>query len=235
MREAVIQTILAVARRFPIIRFDAAMTLAKRHIQRLWYPEPGTAGAIPSRAEYSMTKAEFDRADAGRSSGARSLTGSRRRRPDTLLLAEAFWLMEGYFVRTLGMHRVYNSAFMNMMRDEKNAEYRLVIKNTLEFDPQILKRYVNFMNNPDEKTAVDQFGTGDKYFGVATVMATMPGLPMFGHGQIEGFAERYGMEYRRAYVDETPDAGLDRATRARDLPAAAPAPSFRRGRRVRAV
>ena len=44
--------------------------------------------------------------------------------------------MEGYFVRTLGMHRVYNSAFMNMMRDEKNAEYRPVIKNTLEFDPR---------------------------------------------------------------------------------------------------
>ena len=36
--------------------------------------------------------------------------------PDTLLLAEAFWLMEGYFVRTLGMHRVYNSAFMNMLK-----------------------------------------------------------------------------------------------------------------------
>jgi hypothetical protein len=83
-----------------------------------------------------------------------------------------------------------------------------VIKNTLEFDPQILKRYVNFMNNPDERTAVDQFGTGDKYFGVATVMATMPGLPMFGHGQIEGFAERYGMEYRRAYLDESVDVGL---------------------------
>jgi glycosidase len=207
VREAVIQTILAVARRFPIIRFDAAMTLAKRHIQRLWYPEPGTAGAIPSRAEYSMTKAEFDRAmpvEFWREVVDRVAAEA----PDTLLLAEAFWLMEGYFVRTLGMHRVYNSAFMNMMRDEKNAEYRLVIKNTLEFDPQILKRYVNFMNNPDEKTAVDQFGVGDKYFGVATVMATMPGLPMFGHGQIEGFAERYGMEYRRAYVDEIPDAGL---------------------------
>ena len=116
--------------------------------------------------------------------------------------------MEGYFVRTLGMHRVYNSAFMNMMRDEKNAEYRLVIKNTLEFDPQILKRYVNFMNNPDEQTAVDQFGKGDKYFGVATVLATMPGLPMFGHGQVEGLAERYGMEYRRAYIDEKPDPDL---------------------------
>jgi hypothetical protein len=128
--------------------------------------------------------------------------------PDTLLLAEAFWLMEGYFVRTLGMHRVYNSAFMNMLRDEKNQEYRLVIKNTLEFDPDILKRYVNFMNNPDERTAVDQFGKDDKYFGVCTLLATMPGLPMFGHGQIEGYSEKYGMEFRRAYWEESPDPEL---------------------------
>jgi hypothetical protein len=106
------------------------------------------------------------------------------------------------------MHRVYNSAFMNMMRDEKNAEYRQLIKNTLEFDPQILKRYVNFMNNPDERTAVEQFGKGDKYFGICTVMATLPGLPMFGHGQIEGYTEKYGMEYRRAYWDEHPDQWL---------------------------
>jgi hypothetical protein len=97
---------------------------------------------------------------------------------------------------------------MNMLRDEDNSKYRSVIKNTLEFDPQILKRYVNFMNNPDERTAVDQFGKGDKYFGICTMMATMPGLPMFGHGQIEGYTEKYGMEYRRAYWDEWPDRYL---------------------------
>ncbi len=56
VREAVYQTILSVAKRFPIIRFDAAMTLAKKHYQRLWFPEPGTGGAIPSRAEYGLTK-----------------------------------------------------------------------------------------------------------------------------------------------------------------------------------
>jgi hypothetical protein len=39
-------------------------------------------------------------------------------------------------------------------------------------------------------------------------MATMPGLPMFGHGQIEGFSEKYGMEFRRAYWNETPDNHL---------------------------
>jgi len=207
VREAVIQTILEVARKFPIIRFDAAMTLAKKHYQRLWFPEPGKGGAIPSRAEHAMSNEQFQAAfpvEFWRD----VVDRVAKEVPDTLLLAEAFWLMEGYFVRTLGMHRVYNSAFMNMLRDEKNQEYRLVIKNTLEFDPEILKRYVNFMNNPDERTAVDQFGKEDKYFGVCTLLATMPGLPMFGHGQIEGYSEKYGMEFRRAYWEESPDPVL---------------------------
>src|ERR1700761_3914077 len=206
-REQVIQTILHVARLFPIIRFDAAMTLAKRHFQRLWFPIPGTGGAIPSRAEYSMSKADFDRA-MPEEFWREVVDRVAQEVPGTLLLAEAFWLMEGYFVRTLGMHRVYNSAFMNMMRDEENAKYRSVIKNTIEFDPDILKRYVNFMSNPDERTAIDQFGNGDKCFGVATMMSTLPGLPMFGHGQIEGFTEKYGMEFRRARYQEDPDPGL---------------------------
>ncbi len=207
VREAVIQTILHVARQFPIIRFDAAMTLAKRHYQRLWFPEPGTGGAIPSRAEYGLDADSFN-ATFPVEFWREVVDRVAAEVPDTLLLAEAFWMMEGYFVRTLGMHRVYNSAFMNMLRDEENLKYRLVLKNTLEFDPAILGRYVNFMNNPDEDTAVEQFGKGGKYFGICTLMATLPGLPMFGHGQLEGFAEKYGMEYQRAYWDETPDLEL---------------------------
>ncbi|MGA8743134.1 MAG: alpha-amylase family glycosyl hydrolase [Terracidiphilus sp.] len=207
VREQVIQTILYVARLFPVIRFDAAMTLAKRHFHRLWFPGPGSSGAIPSRAEYSMSQAEFNK-HMPHEFWREVVDRVAAEVPGTLLLAEAFWLMEGYFVRTLGMHRVYNSAFMNMMRDEKNAEYRSVIKNTLEFDPDIMKRYVNFMSNPDERTAIDQFGKGDKFFGVTALMATLPGLPMFGHGQIEGFTEKYGMEYQRPRYDETPDHWL---------------------------
>jgi len=198
---------LHVARNFPVIRFDAAMTLAKKHIQRLWFPEPGAGGAIPSRSEHGMTRSEFD-AVLPEEFWREVVDRVAREVPDTLLLAEAFWLLEGYFVRTLGMHRVYNSAFMHMLRDEDNAKYRMAIKNTLEFDPQILKRYVNFMNNPDEKTAIEQYGDGDKYFGVATVLSTLPGLPMFGHGQIEGFREKYGMEFHKPKWDETPNDGL---------------------------
>jgi hypothetical protein len=201
VREAVIQKILDVARQFPIIRFDAAMTLAKKHYQRLWFPEPGSGGDIPSRSEHGLTKPDFDEVfpvEFWRE----VVDRVAREVPDTLLLAEAFWLMEGDFVRTFGMHRVYNSAFMNMLKNEENEKYRDAIIKTIQFDPQILKRYVNFMNNPDEETAVAQFGNGDKYFGVCTMLVTMPGLPMIGHGQIEGLAEKYGMEYRRAYHDE---------------------------------
>ncbi len=207
VREHVIQTILHVARLFPIIRFDAAMVLAKRHVQRLWFPLPGAGGSIPSRAENAMSQEEFN-ALMPHEFWREVVDRVAAEVPGTLLLAEAFWLLEGYFVRTLGMHRVYNSAFMNMLRDEENAKFRSYLKKTLEFDPDIMKRYVNFMSNPDERTAIDQFGSGDKYFGVCTLLATLPGLPMFGHGQIEGYTERYGMEFKTAKMDEWPNEGL---------------------------
>ncbi|HPF70060.1 MAG TPA: alpha-amylase family glycosyl hydrolase, partial [Candidatus Krumholzibacteria bacterium] len=207
VRRAVSDVIIHVARMFPIIRFDAAMTLAKKHYQRLWFPAPGDAGAIPSRAEHGLSRPDFDAAfpvEFWREVVDRVAVEA----PGTLLLAEAFWLMEGYFVRTLGMHRVYNSAFMNMLKMEDNQKYRQTIRNVLEFSPAVLGRFVNFMNNPDEKTAVEQFGRGDKYFGCCVLLATMPGLPMVGHGQVEGFTEKYGMEYRRAYWDEPVDQGM---------------------------
>ncbi|HTP60381.1 MAG TPA: alpha-amylase family glycosyl hydrolase, partial [Spirochaetia bacterium] len=206
-REAVISTILHVARMFPVIRFDAAMTLTKKHFQRLWFPEPGAGGDIPSRAGNGLTRQDFDRA-MPMEFWREVVDRVAREAPDTLLLAEAFWLLEGFFVRTLGMHRVYNSAFMHMLKAEDNAGYRQTIRNTLEFDPEILKRFVNFMSNPDEQTAIEQFGDGDKYFGVCTLMATMPGLPMYAHGQIEGLREKYGMEFRKSYWNEAVNGDL---------------------------
>lgn len=207
VREAVIGTILEVARRFPVIRFDAAMVLARRHVRRLWWPAPGSGGGIPSRAEHALADAAFDAAmpaEFWREVVDRVAVEA----PGTLLLAEAFWLMEGYFVRTLGMHRVYNSAFMHMLRDEDGPGYRKVIRDTLAFDPGVLGRFVNFLTNPDEASALEQFGGSVKYFGAAMVLATMPGLPMLGHGQLEGLGERYGMEFRRALQDEVPDLAL---------------------------
>lgn len=207
VREALYQLILDVSKKFSIIRLDAAMTLTQKHYQRLWFPVPGTGGSIPSRSDFSMTTDEFLK-HYPKEFWREVVDRINIDKPDTLLLAEAFWLMEGYFVRTLGMHRVYNSAFMNMLKNEENYKYRKLVTNTLEFNPEILKRYVNFLSNPDEETAINQFGDGDKYFGCAVMMVTMPGLPMFTHGQIEGLREKYGHEYSKAYYDEKPNEYL---------------------------
>jgi ADP-glucose type glycogen/starch synthase len=207
VREAMIGVILETAKRFGIIRFDAAMTLAKKHFQRLWYPLPDGGEGIPSRSAWALSNQEFDQlfpVEFWREVVERI----KAEQPDTLLVAEAFWLMEGYFVRTLGMHRVYNSAFMNMLKREDNSNYRKTLSEILAFDPAILQRFVNFMSNPDEETAIEQFGNSDKYFCVATLLCTMPGLPLFAHGQLEGLREKYGMEYSRPEWHEETDQRL---------------------------
>ena len=122
VREAVIQTILHVARNFPIIRFDAAMTLAKKH-----YPAAVVPRARHRRCDPLAGRARHDAREQFDAAMPNEFWREVVDRvaaevPETLLLAEAFWLLEGYFVRTLGMHRVYNSAFMHMLRDEENAQ-----------------------------------------------------------------------------------------------------------------
>jgi hypothetical protein len=70
------------------------------------------------------------------------------------------------------MHRVYNSAFMKHVEERGKRKYRDTIKNTLAFDPEILKRYVNFMNNPDGKLQSNSLEREIK-LRVCTMMVTM--------------------------------------------------------------
>ena len=75
-------------------------------------------------------------------------------------------------------------------------------------DPLFLERLVNYQSTPDEEPAIKQFWHEEKYIGVCTLLATMPGLPMFGHGQFEGYRERYGMDFHQPRLKETPDENL---------------------------
>jgi glycosidase len=202
VRELLITTIINIAKKFPVLRLDAAMSLTKKHFQRLWYPQPGHGGDIPSRIENSMTQAEFDKYFS-EEFWSELIIRLKQEAPETLLIAEAFWLMENYFVHTLGVHRVYNCAFLHMLRGEENQQYRSLIKEILEYEPQILERYVNYMSNPDEDSVYNLFEGTEKYRGICVLMSTLPGLPMFAHGQFEGYTEKYAMDSNRAIKKET--------------------------------
>ena len=210
VRAQVIDTILSIVKRFPLIRFDAAMTLSSRQFQRLWYPLPDSKErCIPTREKSALSAKVFSRY-MPREFWCEVIERVEKENPDTLLMAEAFWYMEGYFMKELGMHRVYNIAFMHSLRDEDNQNYQQMLKNALETNPEIVGRFVNFMSNPDERTTVAQFGKGNKYFAICTLLATMPGIPMFNHGQIEGFKERFGMDFLAPLMEENEDEVLIR-------------------------
>ncbi|MEM8997498.1 MAG: alpha-amylase, partial [Acidobacteriota bacterium] len=176
----------------------------RQHFQRLWFPAPASGGAIPSRAEHGLSPSEFDEL-MPRELWLDVVERIAEEAPDSMLVAEAFWLMEPYFVRQLGFHRVYHSVFLHAVRDERNDDLQRWLREALATEPSELRRYVNFLTTPDERSAAEAFGKGDKYFAAATLLVTLPGTPLFGHGQAEGLLEKYGMDYGRGQFAESPD------------------------------
>jgi hypothetical protein len=204
VRQAVKQQIIDISRIFRIIRLDAAMTLARQHFRRLWFPEAGEAKCIPTREHFSLSQAEFDRLMPDEF-WLEVMEEVKQSSPNTLFLAEAFWLMERFFIEELGIHKVYNSAFMHHLRDEENTALRQYLIDIQNHNPAVLERFVNFLTTPDEKPAAESFGKSAKYFGACALMVSLPGMPLFGHGQIEGFCEHYGMDVAKPSLQEHPD------------------------------
>lgn len=204
VRRALINQIKKIGRLFPIVRIDAAMMLTKYHFTRLWYPKTFESSSVPSRYIATLEEKDFNKKFPNEFW--KDLTDEiKKSRKDLFLFAETYWMTEWYFIKELGMNRVYNSAFMIMLLQEKNEDYHQMIKNILNENPEILKRFVNYLSNPDEEPVVNKFGKGDKYIGINVMMLTLPGLPLFAHGQIEGFYEKYGMEYDRPHDNEIID------------------------------
>jgi len=202
-RKAMQARIIKVARKFKIVRMDAAMTILKQHFKRLWYPDAGAHKNIPTRIANVLTEAEFDELMPNEF-WSEVMHALSREAPDTLILAEAFWMMEKYFVQSLGMHRVYNSAFLNNLRNGENAKLRSYFIEILGSDRKMLDSFVNYLTTPDESPSAVSFGKGKRYFGVCGLMAALPGLPLIGHGQFEGYSEQYGMDFARPLQGENP-------------------------------
>ena len=221
VREAVIRTILDVARRSPIIRFDAAMVLARKHVRRLWYPEPGAGGAIPSRAEHAIVERGVQPADAARSSGARSSTGSPPRRPG-----------RSSSPRRSGCSRATSSGpsactgsttrrscTCSATRTTRATARSCATRSSSTRRPRAVREL------PDEPRREARGGAVRHRRQVvlaATLLATLPGLPMLGHGQVEGWRERYGHGVPAGPLERAGRPGPRRPLRARDR--AAPPP-----------
>ena len=106
----------------PLRRRDGAR---KEALRRLWYPEPGQGGAaIPSRADHGTIKQDEFIAAIPVEFWREFVDTVAPRRAGHAVPRRGVWLMEGYFVRTLGMHRVYNTRLHEHAEREEDAGYR---------------------------------------------------------------------------------------------------------------
>jgi glycosidase len=206
-RAKMIAEILRIAKNFSLLRFDAAMLLTNQHIQRLWFPIEADQSHIPSRENKVQENAQNIEANS-KEFWLELIETLNKKAPDTLLLAEAYWMLENYFAHTLGLHRVYNIQFMRLLAENNNQELVQSMKHLASRDLRFLSSRANFLSNPDEESAAYTFGDGDRYFCLCTLQATMPGLPIFAHGQAEGYRERYAMDIVSPNLDENPDQKL---------------------------
>ena len=219
---------------FPIIRFDAAMTLTKQALPAPLVPRAGLgrrhtlARGQRAAQRASSTRrmpAEFWREVVDRVAA----RGAGHAAPGRSLL-DARGLLRPHPGHAPGLQqRLHEHA-------EDGGQRGLpadASSNTLEFDPEVLKRFVNFMSNPDEQTAVAQFGTGDKYFGVAPMMATLPGLPMFAPRPDRGVPREVRHGVHAGPTGRGARPGARGAPRAGNLPAAQAPEPLRRVARFR--
>jgi glycosidase len=209
VRKKMIDTIVAVSGDFPLIRLDAAMTLTRLHYKRLWFPPAGEGGAIPSRSGHMDSHQEFDARYGPLEFWQEVLIALNRANPQALLMAEAFWLMEPYFINQIGMHKVYHSAFMNLLRDHYGQPFNAYLHHLLGHYPlSTLNHFVNFLSTPDEAPAAVAFGKGDRYWAASILLTTFPGTPLYAHNQWDGIEEQYGMEFAAPMNNLPKDQGF---------------------------
>lgn len=207
VRSAVIEQMIDIIQLNPVIRIDAAMVLVKQHIQRLWHPIDGESGYVRTRDHFTMDQKEFDTIIPDEFWN-EAIAAIKSRVPYSMLIAEVYWKLENTFVQELNMDFVYNSAFMHLLREEKNEKLSEIIQENVNTDTTLMGKYVNYLSNPDEDPAISSFGVDRKYMGSVMLLATFPGAPLFNHGQIDGFKEKYAMDLLHPQLRETANEEL---------------------------
>jgi glycosidase len=178
MRDASIQTVLAIAEQCDGIRCDMAMLLLNAIVERTWGQR---AGRCPG-TEYWREL----------------IPAVRKGHPDFLLMAEAYWDSE-WDLQQVGFDYCYDKRLYDRLEHGDAESVRL----HLSADPAYQAKLVRFIENHDEPRAASAF-PGAKEEAAALTAATLPGARLFHEGQFEGRRVRPAVFLRRR-PDESPD------------------------------
>lgn len=183
LRKAAIETALSTADQCDGMRCDMAMLLLNQIFERTW---GARAGARP-QTEYWP-----------------ELIGAvKRRYPDLLFMAEAYWDLE-WELQQQGFDFCYDKRLYDRLEHE-NAES---VRRHLCADSGYQDRLVRFIENHDEPRAAATF-SGSKARAAAVTISTLQGAALFHDGQFEGRRVKLPVFLRRR-PEEPTDVGLQK-------------------------
>jgi hypothetical protein len=160
LRRAVIITLSDIAGQSDGVRCDMAMLLMNSVFERTW---GNRAGARPA-AEYWQEV----------------IPAVKKRRPDFLFIAEAYWDLE-WELQQQGFDYCYDKKLYDRLEHDHAESVRL----HLCADPPYQRKLVRFMENHDEPRAAATFSP-EKERAAAVTIATVTGAKLFHEGQFEG-------------------------------------------------
>ncbi len=180
-REAMTECLLAIAERCDGVRCDMAMLLLRDVFLYTW-------GNSAEQPEWEFWEEAIQRSKAAH--------------PDFLMLAEVYWGLEPE-VQQFGFDFAYDKGLYDvLLRDDAAAVCHRLLKSR---DYQ--SRLMRFVENHDERRAVEAFGGPQRSRAVATLSLCLPGMRMVHEKQIEGFHLRVPVQLGRR-CNEPAESGM---------------------------
>ncbi|MFC4502827.1 MULTISPECIES: alpha-amylase [Streptomyces] len=193
LRTATVDTLVAIGDQADGVRCDMAMLLMNDIFARTWGE---VAGPVPAEDFWPYVVPRV-----------------RARHPDLLLVAEAYWDLEGA-LQQQGFDHCYDKRLYDRLLHEDAGSVRAHLGADLAHQ----RGLVRFLENHDEPRAAATL-PGARERAAAVTVATLPGATLWHEGQFEGRRVRLPVFLSRG-PDEAPDETL-RAFHARLLSAAA--------------
>ncbi len=177
-RAALARQLLEIASQCDGVRCDMAMLLLEEVFRRTWGDRPLARAAGDETGE----------------AWSELIPAVRREHPRFLLIAEAYWGLEGR-LRSLGFDLVYDKAFTDRLVHGSAAEVRAHLR-----DQPDQRGTLRFLENHDEPRAAAVL-LWERHRAAAVLAATSPGAVLLHEGQPDGATVRTPVQLLRAPLE----------------------------------
>jgi len=120
----------------------------------------------------------------------------KARHSDFIMIAEVYWGLESKLLK-MGFDFTYDKEIYDYLLDMQAKKVRAHLSTNLKYQFHL----VRFIENHDEKRAVEAFGDPQRSLAVATLALCLPGMRLFHEGQLQGCRLKLPVQLRRRHPE----------------------------------